>query len=495
MNRLAAILLAATLCLNGCANDKQEVPQLDPVLDSNFPKAIGEIIVNKCATAGCHNNASFQAAAGLNLSTWDKMLNGSRSGAVVIPFASGQSSLFFICNTYADLGVQLLPTMPINSPKLSREEVISLKAWIDNGAPAADGKIFFKENAGKKLLITNQGCDLMAIYDLERDVVARYLPIGASTTLTESPHYVKVSPDGKSYLVVYYNSTALEHYDAATDSLIGTATLPMATGWNVVAFTPDNKTAIVSNLTETQGIGDGGGIQMVDLTTYTLTGPYIYLAHDAHGIMINSINNKLYVSNQYSNYLWRMELNDPVNTIEPVSLSADKSIVNSTQSLNPHEMIYIPGTGKYFVTCDYSDEVRVMDATTDTLIAVIPTPEKPLEFAYSTKRGLLFVTCNETPSVIPATKGSVYAIDVNTLQVVKHFETGFYEPHGITIDDAADKLFVISRNIAANGPAPHHASECGGRNGFMTIINLMNMQVLNKRHELSVDPYAATIIQ
>lgn len=495
MNQLKVILIAAILIFGSCANDKQEVPQLDPVLDSNFPKAIGEIMVNKCATAGCHNDASFQAAAGLNLSTWDKMIDGSRSGAVVIPFASGQSSLFFICNTYADLGVQLLPTMPINGTKLSRDEVVSLKEWIDKGAPAANGKIFFKENTGKKILITNQGCDLLAVYDIEREVVARYLSIGPNKIQTESPHYVRESPDRKSYLVVYYNSNTLEHFDSATDSLIGTVILPMATGWNVVAFTPNGKNAIISNLTETQGIGDGGGIQMVDLTTHTISGPYIYLAHDAHGIMINPINNKLYVSNQYSNYLWRMDLSDLVNTIEPLSLSADKSIVNSTQSLNPHEMIYIPGSGKYFVTCDYSDEVRVMDASTDTLIAVIPTPEKPLEFAYSAKRGLLFVTCNETPSVLPATKGSVYAIDINTLQVVKHFDSGFYEPHGITIDDATDKVFVISRNVAANGPAPHHASECGGRNGFMTTIDLISMQVMKKRHELSVDPYAATIIQ
>ncbi len=39
----------------------------------NFPDAIGRIIVDKCATAGCHNAASYKNSAGLLLDSWEHL--------------------------------------------------------------------------------------------------------------------------------------------------------------------------------------------------------------------------------------------------------------------------------------------------------------------------------------------------------------------------------------------------------------------------------------
>jgi hypothetical protein len=41
---------------------------IDPQFEeSNFPVEVEKIIINKCATTGCHNDKSFQNAANLNL--------------------------------------------------------------------------------------------------------------------------------------------------------------------------------------------------------------------------------------------------------------------------------------------------------------------------------------------------------------------------------------------------------------------------------------------
>ena len=70
--------------------------RIDPlVIDleaSNYPKPVGKIILNKCATSGCHNDISKEAASGLSLSSWQKMFEGTRNGATIIPFSHSQST-------------------------------------------------------------------------------------------------------------------------------------------------------------------------------------------------------------------------------------------------------------------------------------------------------------------------------------------------------------------------------------------------------------------
>ena len=48
-------------------------------------RAIGRIMIEKCATSGCHNDVSKVAAGGLSLSSWDKLFEGSRAGSSVVP--------------------------------------------------------------------------------------------------------------------------------------------------------------------------------------------------------------------------------------------------------------------------------------------------------------------------------------------------------------------------------------------------------------------------
>ena len=49
--------------------------------NGNYPDNVATIILNKCATSGCHNNASYEGAGGLNLTTWDKLFEGGNTGA------------------------------------------------------------------------------------------------------------------------------------------------------------------------------------------------------------------------------------------------------------------------------------------------------------------------------------------------------------------------------------------------------------------------------
>ncbi|MBK8415707.1 MAG: hypothetical protein IPL22_15130 [Bacteroidetes bacterium] len=70
-----------------------------------------------------------------------------------------------------------------------------------------------------------------------------------------------------------------------------------------------------------------------------------------------------------------------------------------------------------------------------------------------------------------------------------------YQPHGLAVDEVEGVVFVANRNTpTSGGPAPHHTSSCGGRNGYMTLINLNTLELDDDfKMELSVDPYSVMV--
>jgi len=107
---------------------------------------------------------------------------------------------------------------------------------------------------------------------------------------------------------------------------------------------------------------------------------------------------------------------------------------------------------------------------------------------------LLFVTCTEDDAFL-GKKGSVTIINYQNNELLKSIYTG-YQPHGICVSDVYKKVYVAHRNIDLQGPLPHHISSCGGRNGYLTHIDLFNLEMYKQgKTELSVDPYSIDIIK
>ena len=57
----------------------------------------------------------------------------------------------------------------------------------------------------------------------------------------------------------------------------------------------------------------------------------------------------------------------------------------------------------------------------------------------------------------------------------------------------SDVTFTLKvSNAATGGPAPHHTTDCGGRNGYLTLIDLNTLTLLPSfKTELTPDPYSA----
>lgn len=464
---------------------------IDPQHNSSgYPNDIQKIFVNKCAVSGCHNDLSFSNAGNLNLTTYDKLFEGAENGAVVIPYSPVQSSLMQFINTYDDLGLKAEPTMPLNLPVLSKDEVTTVKNWIINGCPDQNGYIPFSDDAEtrKKIYISNQGCDIVSVVDAETQLVMRYVSVGhIAGGQPELPHCIRVSPDKKYWYVCFTNGTYFQKFDAATDQLV--AELNIGTGaWNILGISADNSRAMLSDF------ADNGKLKEINLNTMALQNTYggAGIFNWPHGIAYSKNRDTVYITAQNGNMIYRFIPALP--QLDHISLQPGSAPVTTPLLLDPHEILMNSDHSKYFITCQHSNEVRVMRSGADTLLHVIPMGIYPLEMALSKKKNLLFVSCQEDINpVYPAFVGSVYVIDLNTMQVVKKLYEKFYQPHGLAVDDDRNLLFVASRNVNPNGPAPHHSSDCGSRNGFFHVIDINTWQTVRGSSEISVDPYSVDI--
>jgi len=452
----------------------------------NYPYNIGKIISSNCATAGCHNSTSYLAAGSLNLESWESLFKGSNSGMPVIPFNSKYSSLCYFINTYPELGNQNLPTMPLNKAALSYADVQSIKTWIQNGAPDLNGNIkWAKHPIQKKLYVVNQGCSVVTVMDSETQMPIRYIEVGTKGG-SDSPHQIRISPDGKYWYVVFINNNVIQKYSCDNDLLIGQIPLTPAvagTGstdalnWNTFVISSNGKKAYAVSWDE------NGAIAAVDLEKMKLL-HYMAFVFNPHGIVLNANEDKIYVTAQKGNYI--MEIDTALKSRTNISLE-NGIFPDQISKLDPHDIILSPNKQDFWITCQTSNEVRVYNLNSAIVTSVIATGLYPQEIVYSKSRDEYFVSC--TNDTLPRGQwGSVTRINAKNKNDVTKLACGF-QPHGIAIDENSKLIYVLSRNQSSKGPPPHHSSQCAGRNGFVNFIQLNTFTLLGKKIELSVDPY------
>lgn len=480
MNRITLIFLIVFFT----ASCKRERPEVKTETDQKisaacYPDEPGKIFVTKCAISGCHNTASKDAAGGLDMSTWENLFKGARGGSAVIPYSSEHSFLVNFINTFSDLGLMQQPVMPFNGTPLTREEVLTVINWIKDGAPDCNGKRLTDNPDRKKFYITNQGCDLISVWDAEKKIIMRYKTVGASPVI-EAPHQVKISPDGQYWYISFIANGArkFQRYKTSDDSFAGEADITPGS-WNTFAFSPDSKYAYIIDFS------NQGRVAIVDCNTMKLStgistnpfNPDPGSFTSPHGSAVSPDGNFLYITMQFEDRLYKLNLQTYDGRYIPL---------NGSSTSQPHEIAFSPDGNYYFVTCEGTNEVKILSASGDTIVKSIPVGADPVEMAFSLSKKYLLVTS--------MAGNSVSLINYQNLNLVKTIATG-YMPHGIAVDDARGIAYIANRNLASSGgPPPHHASACGGRNGYLQAIDLNTLSVIPSfQSELSIDPYSVEI--
>jgi DNA-binding beta-propeller fold protein YncE len=376
--------------------------------------------------------------------------------------------------------------MPYNKSALSKDEVLQIKSWIDSGAPDINGFVKFSENpARKKYYVTNQGCDVVTVFDEVSGLPMRYINVG-QTPGADLPHMIRVSPDKQYWYVLCLAGQYLEKYRTSDDGFEGKAYIGSG-NWNAFIISSDSKTAYCSDLSSNGKIAT---VDLIAMTAFTQQ-PFNY----PHGVALDQTNDTLYITQQIGGKkLYKVPVED-FSGLTEINLNSGANNL----TLNPHEVVFSPDGSKYFVTCQATSDVRIFKKNTDELLAIIPVGTSPTEMSFSSNTNYLFVSCTEDTLNFPGKRGSVAVIDYVNNSFVKYIYTG-HQPHGIAVDDVKKIVVVINRNFAADGPAPHHGGVCSGRNGYVSYIDISKLEVIPseagtaaKKTEISVDPYSVSI--
>lgn len=483
-------LLAAAMILGGPGSLllwNSCTREVAPAEYGGFPHDVGKILVNQCATAGCHTPQSKDACAGLDLSSWEAMFRGTRNNSCVIPFRPDQSFLLYAVNTYSDLGPQLTPTMPLNKPHLSREEVMMLRDWIANGAPNSDGFVKWSDHPDRrKIYLANQGCDLLTVFDAQSKLAMRIVDLGI-TGATEAPHDMYVAPNGQHLYVSYYANSIFQKFRTTDEVKVGELDLTDFS-WHSLSISGDSRYALASHLAA------DGKVALIDLNTMQLvikyegSGLFVY----PHGNALNYDGTLAYITCQQGNFIYKVDMTDPFNpNIQQVVLQTG-DVPNPGGIYKPYDVEFSPDYSKYYVTCQGTNELRIFQASNDSLLQVIPTSGVPQVMAFSEIRPYVFVPCMED-TANQVTESSVNVIDLNTNQLLTTICTG-HQPRSVVVDDVANCVWVANRNLYGVGWVPHHTTSCQGRNGYLTIIDQNTLQLIPSwKCEVSVDPYHITI--
>jgi YVTN family beta-propeller protein len=478
------LAITVTIIFSSCKKDK-----LDEIY-GGYPVEIGNIVKNKCATSGCHfinDEHDHHSHSGhshgdnstiLNLRTWEDLFKGGMHGTVVYPFNSKFSPLFHHINTFPELGMMASPTMPLNRPPLSKEEVLKIKNWIDNGAPDINGNVF-GSNVYDKIYVVNQGCDVITVFDAKTKLPIRMIEVGSNPNVLETPHFINFSPDGKYWYVVFINSPYLEKYDANTDKLVARCNLDNQIDWNRIIITNDGKKGFCVAWTA------NGRVFSVDLEKMQVINR-MYGLYFPHGTALSKNNDTLYIAAQTGNFFMKIDTALTTHIDIPIDNSGS---INYSSSLDAHDIFVSPDGTKLYFSCQKSNEIREFDLTTNSVSHIIPVGKFPQAMAYSSKYNTLYVSCQLDQNPDGVNEGSVVAINLNTYTTQKVYVGN--QPHGLCIDEQNDLLYVPSRNLTGSGVPPHHSSVCNGRNGFVSIIKLPDLSILKDNIELSVDTYFA----
>lgn len=480
MNRWVYIILLALAVVTSCKRKTEPAPQ---PAGSGYPEEIANILVNKCATSGCHNAASYTGAGGLLTDTWEHLFNGSNNGAVVVPYNTANSSLLYFVNTTPDLGPVAEPAMPYNQPPLSNEEYITLRNWIEAGAPDRNGNIPFGNNpeTRQKIYCVQQGCDLVAVIDAATQVIMRYISVGKQFA-REQPNNIVISPDGDYAYVSFWNAPLVQKIDTRTDSVVAELATP-ASYQKAICLSSDGATLIVSNwYSQDMVLISTGNMQM----TRNLGQSMEYISGFAA-----TADGGFYAASQFGNTIYKIENNGGFNAI-----SIDGNAPTQTSSAgspDPYRLCLSPDGKRLIVSCSGTNEVLILNTAGHAIEKVIKTGSGPQELLMSTQMPYLYVSCvNDTIGNME--RGSVYVINYETGAVLKKITGGFFQPTAMALNEHEGLLYVFSRNDDKNGPLPHHSGPCAGRNGFYRVYDVRSQTFdNNRRYETSVDPYHAAV--
>ncbi len=475
----ASLLLALfSIAVSSCEQDFVE-PTSGGVA---FPDDIAELFNTPytannltCTTPSCH--ASQNSVNGLDLTDWQKTMNGSQNGSMVVPYNGFWSYMFSVLNAdtlYGPVSTVALPEYH----KLDSSKVNLVKNWIDGGAKSKDGRVALTDQPlNRKIFITNQASDLVAVVNTDNRLITRLIPVGGRASQLDAPHYVNLSHDGRFFFVSLIQEGYLEKYETNAD-------YPFARSGRIacglspahIEISPGDQFGYVSNF---DASGNQRTVRKFSTDPLEVTDTVRDDRMTApHGMALTNDGGILFVASQIGEYIYRITTADfEIDT----SAGVDPSVPptgGGTGLFGPYQIVLSPDQSKIFVTLREAGKVGVYDAQSLSRIALISVGQKPLLMKFTNDGQLLFV-CNRNSN-------TVSVINASSLSVVATVENVGIQPHGV--DFTTDGGYAIIACETQTGFDGHHPQSGSFKTGVSRIIKVSNFALEDSRLQMGSFP-------
>ncbi|MBI5472164.1 MAG: beta-propeller fold lactonase family protein [Ignavibacteriae bacterium] len=474
----------AVLLLIGC-NANEVVIDGKLQQTGNYSAQIQPIFDRNCGGSSCHGGGPQGFAGGLDLTSHDGLMRGSRYGTVVV---AGQPFMSHLIQSINPSDTTLSPIssvqMPAGRSPLVRSEIETIARWIRDGARNDAGELPFSEPRPLgKVFFTSQSVDLVGVLDRYTNLIMRYTSVGRSLPFTgvpESPHNVQIDNQGRYYYVTMIRGGKLRKYDAITHQLVGEASVPTSPAH--VVLTNDGQKAYVTDFDASPTAT--GQIYAVNTATMSViktirAGVFMKATH---GARLSQDGRYLYAASNATDFLHVIRtdvdsvvLNIPLaNDVPPIGSFVHRPYQVAVR--NDDQFIYtaLNGTGRISIIRRngdtfslYSDSIRVGNG--------------PLQCEV-TRNGRYLYVCNRG-------SGSVSVIDAQANLFLTTISSVGQQPHGIDISDDSHTVFVTCENVQASEP-PHHPVAGSTTPGFLAIIDVASQSVVRR---IEVGGFAAGV--
>ncbi|MGH7455153.1 MAG: beta-propeller fold lactonase family protein, partial [bacterium] len=362
LNAAQTLLAISSFCLFafwGCSHNVIDYGSVDNIV---YSQHVQPLFKKNCLSSGCHNSAD--RANGLDLSSWDSLIRGSDFGAVVISENAEHSHLV------EHLEGDAQPRMPLNRKPLPREQIEFIARWVDEGARNDAGQRPY-ENITKKVYVSNQGADLITVISTEHNLVTRLLSVGNVEGLLDVPHNLAIDRQHRFLYASLITTGEVWKFDTLTDSFVGKAQAGNSPA-NVVV-SPDGTKAYVTNWDITNP--NGRVVQVIDTATLTAI-KQINVGLAPHGISFSHDGKLIYVTNYFSDSISILRASDD-QEVARVLLAPDVNPAGSSKKYQPLQVALTPDDRFAYVSCYIAGEVRVIDTSTQSVIAAIQVGQSP----------------------------------------------------------------------------------------------------------------------
>jgi YVTN family beta-propeller protein len=439
-----------------------------------YSQHIQPLFTSGCAVHGCHGgdalakrSKALHGGSEFDLSSWTTALNGTDEIAQIVPYRSLKSHIIQHLNSDTTVAPAAQPSMPpgFAFPAELRDLLIR---WIDNGAKNDNGAVAYTTTPVRGwAYVTNQGEDLTAVIDLDKNRIARYVTTGVTNTAVappQAPHNAVVDRNNEFYYINLIGGSKLLKIRVADNTKAGELTTGLSSPAQV-ALTRNGDTAYVSNFENAKT-----NITVVNTVTMTkiadIGSPAML---KPHGVSITPDYQMVVVANSLSDNITLVRTSDHsiVATI-PVSGSVPALPVSYTYQFEPYQSVITPDSKFAYVTCRKSGEVRVIDLAQKKVIDSIKVGTFPLIPAIAPAGDYVYVA-NRNSNSVSAIKTATRTLEYTVANVG-------VEPHGIAVSKDGKFVYVSCENLGISEP-PHHATAGGKKPSFLKVIDIATRTV------------------